>query len=128
MLTKHIVYQLAIKHSFSMVNSRDTLWVRGPEEIGDLIVNIREGDLGYVLAITLPVLNKANAQVTGFRVYYDMDWKPVIGVNERGGLYRDAAKADERMRKMIQEHFMNSEKSWIKNQGYKQDNTKNGWL
>ena len=110
-----------------MVNPRDTLWVKGPEEIGNLIINIRKDDMGYVLAITLPILNNIRAQVTGFRVYYDMDWKPVIGVNERGGLYRDAAVADERMRKMIVEHFMNSEKSWIKNQGYEQDITKNGW-
>lgn len=118
MLTKHLVYQLAIKHHFSMSNYRDTLWIDGPEGIGDLIITIREDDLGYVLAVTLPSSIKSRTIVTGFRVYYDIDWKPVIAVNERGALYRDAIEADKRMCKIIEKYYMDREKSWVRNQGY----------
>ena len=115
MAIQQLVFQLALKHNFSMLNVMDALWVEGPAVYGTLVIALRDGGDGYVVARSLRINNR---DVTGFRVYYDKLWQPVVAINEKGEIVTNPEKADEVMCSLIENVFVKSEQAWIRSREY----------
>lgn len=116
-MIKQIVFQLAIKHGYSLISANDALWISDPEGHGTLIIAVREQGKGYVLARTLPLKGNTN-EVSGFRVYYDTEWNPVIAVNEYGEIIKDPQAASDKMHHMIEEVYLKSTEAFVRSQEY----------
>ena len=70
------VFMLAKAHDFELIPGK-ALIVAGKRHTNNLIIAIFDHEHRYMLSQTV---TQDNAEVPGFRVYYDLDWNPVQAV------------------------------------------------
>jgi hypothetical protein len=103
---KVLVDQLITRHNFELIPG-NALWVAPiKKNHGTLIIALGKDGQIYVVARTYLFGDK---EITGFRVYYDLDWHPFASVNDNGYLIKDPKSADVKMCQLIEAIYLKSE-------------------
>ena len=91
------VHALAEAHEFELIPGK-ALVVAGKGHTNNLIIAIFDHEHRYMLSQTV---TQDNAEVPGFRVYYDPDWNPVQAVDTNTQTIENLEKADAEMASFV---------------------------